>query len=104
MAKSSRSKSQRRNRALLREAIYNPAADARQVRLAEASAIAMTDDGTSLSSTQSRPVAGSLMVDIPSKSSDNRRHRKLGRVSRVHGRRLRSPLNEHGLSARELSF
>jgi len=94
MAKSLRSKSVRKARALKRELVFKPIEDARTQRLAEklSSSLMLLDPSTSNPS--------SIMTD----STDEHAKTSSGGPARRRNRRLVKPFSLYGLSAKELKF
>lgn len=99
MAKSLRSKSERKKRAIRCASIYQPVVDARVERIASRSTTMPVDaaSGAVLG-------AGSHAMAVDATVDSVRRRHKLSRASRHNGRRARASLNAYGLSAKELFF
>lgn len=97
MAKSIRSKSGRKNRAIKRENIFKPVADARVQRLAAREALSLTSqDHVMIDSPSVHPSAG-LPDTLEGLVGKERRRSKWSR-------KQKQPFNAYGLSSKELMF
>lgn len=114
MAKSLRSKSLRKNKAVLCQKIFKPTVDARIERLALKEKLVSignlmmvdgrSDGETSTGSNSDVTMAASNMSVFNDSITEKNSKKKSGKVSRKHGKHIRSSLNAYGIPAKELFF